>query len=404
MTTMYPAKVNSPATTLGGGINDSVTTISLVDASVLPTAPNMAVIGTGEDAETILYTGISTNDLTGVTRGFQGTAKAWDSGTTVARMFTAYDHDTFKSNIETNVALLVGMSRKNAIINGGMDIWQRGTSFDNPNGVYTADRWVIDDAIDTNVKLLRSTTVPDASSSYSLRVEVMTDTGGAGSWSDIKQHMEDYIFFRGKAVTLSCYVKCDAGVSGQIFIIDSVGSNNTPISATTWTKYTVIRTVNAAATSLYIQLQVTRDGQAVGKGINFAQVQLEVGSVATSFGFRPIGQELALCQRYCYRINGDIAYHFWLSGEVFSTTQAGGTLRFPVTMRAAPTFTCSSTAADWQIYGFGACNAVPTAAYISAQGCAIYYTIAAANLTVREVATLLAGNVTTTWMMFVAEL
>lgn len=100
MITMYPAKVNSPPTTLDGAIDDIVTTISVVDASVLPDAPNLATIGIGDNAETILYTGKNVNDLTGVTRGFQGTAKEWGTGTRIWRVFTAYDHDTFKANIE----------------------------------------------------------------------------------------------------------------------------------------------------------------------------------------------------------------------------------------------------------------------------------------------------------------
>ena len=107
MDTMYPAKVNSPATTLSSGINDIVTTIPLTDASVVPAAPNLALIGTGEDAETVLYTGKSGNDLTGCTRGFQGTAKSWDSGTSVARFFTAYDYDTLRTNLSTHAAAVL---------------------------------------------------------------------------------------------------------------------------------------------------------------------------------------------------------------------------------------------------------------------------------------------------------
>jgi hypothetical protein len=97
--TMYPAIVNSPGTVLSAAITNSTTTISLVDATKLPTAPNLATIGILEDTETILYTGKSGNSLTGVTRGFQGTAKVWGAGTPVARMFTAYDYDTLKNNV-----------------------------------------------------------------------------------------------------------------------------------------------------------------------------------------------------------------------------------------------------------------------------------------------------------------
>jgi hypothetical protein len=98
--TMYAGKTNSPGTTLASGITDSATSIALTDASVLPSGPNLATIGTAEDAETVLYTGKSTNTLTGVTRAWDGTAKAWDAGTSVYRAPTAKEWGNFKANIE----------------------------------------------------------------------------------------------------------------------------------------------------------------------------------------------------------------------------------------------------------------------------------------------------------------
>ncbi|SDD26602.1 hypothetical protein [Paenibacillus sp. cl123] len=71
---MYSAVVNSPQTELPSGINATQTTVPVVNASLLPPAPNLVTIGTDESAETILYTGISSNTLTGVTRAFQGQA------------------------------------------------------------------------------------------------------------------------------------------------------------------------------------------------------------------------------------------------------------------------------------------------------------------------------------------
>lgn len=100
MQPMYPGIVNSPQTELASAIDDEQTTIPLLDASVLPPPPNLATLGTGEDAETILYTGVEGHTLTGVVRGFQGTARAWSTGTKVARRFTAYDWDSARQNIE----------------------------------------------------------------------------------------------------------------------------------------------------------------------------------------------------------------------------------------------------------------------------------------------------------------
>ena len=98
--TMYSAINNSPVSTLAQNISANTDTIELIDASVLPAAPNIATIGTDENAELVLYTGISGSSITGCTRGFNGTsARAWTSGSKVYRGFTAYDHDTFRDNI-----------------------------------------------------------------------------------------------------------------------------------------------------------------------------------------------------------------------------------------------------------------------------------------------------------------
>ena len=60
-------------TTLNGAINDSTTTIVLTDASQFPdSGTNFILIGTEE----ISYTGISSNTLTGVTRGVRNTTAA----------------------------------------------------------------------------------------------------------------------------------------------------------------------------------------------------------------------------------------------------------------------------------------------------------------------------------------
>jgi hypothetical protein len=109
MLTYYPGKINSIQTTLVSAIDTVDSTITVTNISVFPAAPNLATIGVDSAAETILYTGISGSDLTGVTRGFQGTAASWAIGATIARYFTAYDHDTVNQNVETlNKSLMWG--------------------------------------------------------------------------------------------------------------------------------------------------------------------------------------------------------------------------------------------------------------------------------------------------------
>ena len=66
-------------------------------------------------------------------------------------------------------------------------------------------------------------------------------------------------------------------------------------------------------------------------------VQLEKGSTATSFDYRPYGTELALCQRYCEIGEVNVV------GAYINTTIVVGSICFKVTKRASPTLTYSGT-------------------------------------------------------------
>jgi len=99
--------------------------------------------------------------------------------------------------------------------------------------------------------------------------------------------------------------------------------------ATTW----AADTLNNKSSSNNIDL-----GSAVNNYFNLTGVQLEVGSKATPFEYRPIGIELALCQRYYQALS-----LLWLC-----QAKAGSNVQFrasgirPVEMRATPTLTVGS--------------------------------------------------------------
>jgi hypothetical protein len=73
-------------------------------------------------------------------------------------------------------------------------------------------------------------------------------------------------------------------------------------------------------------------------------VQLEAGSTATDFERRPIGTELALCQRYYWRIDGYNAISAIGSGSVYSsTTTCRIYSKYPVSMRSYPTLSMAGS-------------------------------------------------------------
>jgi len=98
--TMYPAQANTPETTLAGALTTSGTSVTVLDGSVLPDAPNLLTIGADSStAETVLMTAKSGNTLT-IERGYDGTSpRAWTKGDIIGRYFTAADQTALQDNI-----------------------------------------------------------------------------------------------------------------------------------------------------------------------------------------------------------------------------------------------------------------------------------------------------------------
>lgn len=73
-------------------------------------------------------------------------------------------------------------------------------------------------------------------------------------------------------------------------------------------------------------------------------VQLEKGSTATSFDYRPYGTEMMLCQRYTAKVGQ-------VSGYATSGTNVRQTVVYPVQMRATPTVALMSGSFRWNLPG-----------------------------------------------------
>lgn len=93
MAELFKGMPGSPITYLVSDISAQQTTISVGDDGALPDGPNICTIGYGENLETIIYQSKSNGVLQGITRGIEGTPQAWQSGTEVARFFTAHDQE-----------------------------------------------------------------------------------------------------------------------------------------------------------------------------------------------------------------------------------------------------------------------------------------------------------------------
>ena len=266
---------------------------------------------------------------------------------------------------------------KNLLINGAFDIWQRGTSF--ASGGYMSDRWTDDSSL-SNMTASQQTSGAPNGSRYILRYTAT----GASAYKNILQYIETAQAQQawGNTVTFSIKMRRNATATGgnlgwsiqKSATVDagsgatwtSLGNSNTVLSSLTtgttsadWTTVTISAAIPNDGTAN--SLRVTAGfgaAQASGAIVEFAQAQLEIGSVATAFtrAGGTIQGELAACQRYFYSWNtanandtsGNICY---LAAN--TSVAVYGTLQYPVTMRTSPSFT-STAASGFQYYMGGA--------------------------------------------------
>jgi hypothetical protein len=309
-------------------------------------------------------------------------------------------------NVQAQLTEISSLLRtyKNLIINGGFDVWQRGVAF---TGIeFTADRWKSFVAVNVD----RSTTAPDGSA-YSAAIGPL---GSLRTQIELPATGDPGAFILGRVFTFSMMVKSASasivGVSIR-FIDGSAGGNPTPTTAilssepttTGWTKVSGSIAIPDAPNASNTCLQVVIDTTVA---TNIAQVQLEEGTVATDFEYRPIAEELALCQRYYIRYTRDIAVPTAITlamAQCTSTTDAEGSMTFPVELRGTPSLGWSSASAVNATAAAGS-GIAGTGVTLGASG------TLAAELLVTVGSGLVAGNAsslilaTNSWIDFDAEL
>lgn len=244
---------------------------------------------------------------------------------------------------------------KNFIINGGMDIAQRGNSFNGVQG-YNLDRWFVNGyGTSTNYSVgqyLVSGVIPGIR--YYQRI-ASTTTNTQNFWLSQSLETNEVIRFAGQTVTLSFYYRMPTNNFTGTWGVSTSYSTGTdanlhyPAASTTitadsiantvyWTRFTKTFTVPISATSFNVTLSTTNN--IVNAALfDITGVQLELGSVATPFS-RAGGDlqgELAKCQRYYFRNSATGLYStFAPSFPAQSTTAVDVIALLPVTMRVAP--------------------------------------------------------------------
>jgi hypothetical protein len=242
---------------------------------------------------------------------------------------------------------------KNKIINGDMNIWQRGTSFTATG--YTADRWLIDADTTSFSQSRQSFTAGTAPvAGYEGTFFMRTTRGTGGSYCNSQQRIEDVRTFAGQTVTLSFWAKASASCTIEPFYIQSFGSGgSSPVSGsfgttttltTSWVRYSYTVAIPSVSgktigTGSYLNILVARITSATNVDVDTWGVQVEAGSVATAFqtATGTLQGELSACQRYYYRATPATNYSNLAIGQAISTTGAMLQTKLPTTMRTRPT-------------------------------------------------------------------
>ena len=268
---------------------------------------------------------------------------------------------------------LIGLGRRNLLINGSMIVAQRGTSFGpSVNTYYGLDRWKTSRYAATNFLVTQedNSYSGEFASPHFIRVQRQAGDTSANALS-LHQKIESQTskLTRGREVTLSFWYRTGVDYTAKVLRADINGTTSTgSISYWAYTAGGFLKTLSLEPTNnawkkatLTYQVPNTVNELAVVFGwenpnlpsgtagsneyFDIAETQLELGKVATPFEHRSYGEELALCQRYFQRLfsvtSGGVAGIRWQGriGSIYSTSRCFVTVDLPVTMRVTPTIT-----------------------------------------------------------------
>ena len=191
---------------------------------------------------------------------------------------------------------------KNLLINGGFDVWQRGSNASLVSGseTYFADRWVGASAV--------STYVYENSASFGRGAVTINGASSTTTW--IEQRVESAnarkIANSSKAtISIEVHSLSAFTFTQSVAYMDTADSNasytevDSQLFSHTGSGYETfsftITPVSDMKNGFRVRFLTTDQGTIV---VTILNIQLEEGSVATPFEQRPYGLELSLCQRY----------------------------------------------------------------------------------------------------------
>lgn len=304
------------------------------------------------------FTWVTSDDANAIQNAIvdaKGDLIAASAADTPARLAVGNNGETLVADSSTSTGLRWQGSTaagRNFAINGGFDIWQRGTSF-STNGSYSADRWYF--TYGGTVTAAQETTVVQDGSTNSIKLT----TGAASSFGELYYALEagEVNFLAGKTITISGSVRASSAVAYTGSAVIGIQTNTTANAQTggtwteqsnaiqapstsAWTRFSLTYAVPSGTKGLRVRLGNTAT-QASGTILYWSNIQIEVGSVATGFSRAggTLAGELAACQRYYYRQVSSASNTY--AGFAFGTATATTTIDIPYklaqTMRVPPT-------------------------------------------------------------------
>jgi hypothetical protein len=263
------------------------------------------------------------------------------------------------SALGSSALLPAGLGFRNVIINGGFDVWQRGTSATIPSTVGTAfqaDRWSAYRGVGGSTQSRVSADLDGFQ--YALRLQRNSgDTSTSQIYVGTSMETSSATKLANKTVTVSFYARAGANYSAaanyiRLLVLTGTGTeangvyagytnpnqviNTTaPTLTTSWQRFTYSAVMPSVVTQLCVQLSYVPSGTAgAADYVDITGVQLEQNYQPTPFEQRPIGIELYLCMRYFQKVTMPSMAVFSNSSATSGITTVNGYFIQP--MRIAP--------------------------------------------------------------------